>query len=1055
MNVASLMRNNFRSSICFSVLLLLLLTVGQANAADQQLSFSRDIRPILSANCYFCHGPDEKHLEAELRLDQEAGVATAFSGGLDENEGWQRIISQDPDQQMPPPDSHRKLKPIEIQRLKTWIEQGAEWEGHWAFISPSRPAVPSVKQQAWVRNPIDAFILARLEAMGLTPSPPADAERLLRRIHFDLLGLPPSNNELDAFLQDGRPDAYERAVDRLLASKHFGERMALIWMDAARYGDSSVFHADGPRFMWPWRDWVINSYNENKPFDQFTLEQLAGDLIPNATIDQQIATGFNRNNATTDEGGAIAEEYRVEYVVDRVKTTSMVWMGLSLECAQCHNHKYDPITQEEYYRFFAFFNQASDPGMQTRKGNQSPTVDVFDPAIQMEAARLKQELAVLQQNREKRAVAVEPDFVAWAVEASRDVGEVAFDPQDMILHFPLDDAKGKKAKEVVGDNRQGTIQGKPTWTKGKLAGAFRGDGSNYINAGQVADFERTDSFSYGAWIKPKGNAKGAVLARMNNNNAFRGYDLLCSSGHVEVHIVSKWPENAIKVRTKTKLAADTWQHVFATYNGSSKAAGITIYFDGKPQEWVIQQDGLTETIRTKVPLYIGSRNSDSRLKGDIDDVRVYRRELSEAEVAGVSGSDPVAPILSIAVDQRTEDQVKTLRQHFLATIDKPTQQLSKQITGVSARLAEAVKPISTVMVMKDVPKPRITYVLDRGNYASPLKDRPVEPGILSIMPPLPEGAEANRLGLAKWLIQPSHPLTARVAVNRYWHTLFGIGLVKTLEDYGAQGDPPSHPALLDWLAVDFVENGWDIKRTLKQIVMSATYRQSSRVTPAQLQRDPENRMLARGSRFRLAGEMIRDNALAAAGLLQTTIGGPSVKPYQPSGLWNEVSLNGGLRFIQDHGEKLYRRSMYTYWKRSSPAPSMTIFDAPTREKCTLRRSRTNTPLQALVTLNDPQFLEAARVLAQRAMIERDTLDDQIVLAFRAAAGVKPRSSVLEILKEAYEEELAIFQGDLSRAEKLLAIGESPRDTKLDLASHAAMTIVTSMILNLDETLTRG
>ena len=1048
---------NSRSSICFSALLLLLLVpiAGRASDAARKLSFSRDIRPILSANCFFCHGPDEKHLEADLRLDQEAGVVQAFSGRLDENEAWQRVTSKDPDLRMPPPDSHRKLKPDEIQTLKIWIEQGAGWEGHWAFVPPTRPAVPTVKQQAWVRNPIDAFILARLEAEGLTPGRPADRERLLRRVYFDLIGLPPSNAQLDAFLQDTRPDAYERAVDQLLTSKHFGERMALIWMDVARYGDSSVFHADGPRFMWPWRDWVINAYNDNKPFDQFTLEQLAGDLLPNATIDQQIATGFNRNNATTDEGGAIAEEYRVEYVVDRVKTTSMVWMGLSLECAQCHNHKYDPITQEEYYRFFAFFNQASDPGMQTRKGNQSPTVDVFDPAKQIEAAGLKQELAELQQQRDKRAVAVEPEFVAWAVEASRHVGKVAFDPQDMILHFPLDDAKGKKAKEVVGDKRQGTVQGKPIWTEGKLAGAFRGNGSNYIDAGQVADFERTDSFSYGAWVKPQGNASGAVMARMNNKNAFRGFDLLCSSGHVEVHIVNKWPENAIKVRTKTKLAGGKWQHVFATYNGSSKADGITIYFDGKPQECTIQQDGLTETIRTKVPLYIGSRNPDSRLKGDIDDVRVYRRVLSEAEVAGVAGSDPVAPILSVAADQRTEDQVKTLRQHYLSTIDKPTQQLTKQINGVSARLAEAIKPVSTVMVMKDVAKPRMTYILERGNYASPLKNRPVEPGILSILPPLPDGAQANRLGLAKWLIQPDHPLTARVAVNRYWHMLFGIGLVKTLEDYGAQGEPPSHPALLDWLAVDFVEHGWDIKRTLKQIVTSATYCQSSRVTPEQLQRDPENRLLSRGARFRLAGEMIRDNALAAAGLLQPTIGGPSVKPYQPSGLWNEVSLNGGLRFAQDHGEKLYRRSMYTYWKRSSPAPSLTIFDAPTREKCTLRRSSTNTPLQALVTLNDPQFLEAARALAQRAMTERDKLDDQIVFAFRAATGVKPRPSVLRILNEAYQEELAVFQNDVTSAEKLLAIGESPRDPKLDLARHAAMTIVTSMILNLDETLTRG
>lgn len=1045
------------SPMCCSVLLWAMLTPSAAHADDSasRLSFSRDIRPILSANCYFCHGPDEKHLEADLRLDQQEGVAHVFAGELAKNKAWQRITSKDPDQQMPPPDSHRKLKPAEIQLLKAWIEQGSAWEGHWAFVPPTRPVVPAVTGQTWVRNPIDAFILSKLERDGLTPSGPADPERLLRRIYFDLLGLPPTIEQLDSYLQDTRPDAYERAVDQLLSSKHFGERMALIWMDAARYGDSSVFHADGPRYMWPWRDWVINAYNENKSFDQFTLEQLAGDLLPDATNDQRIATGFNRNNATTDEGGAIAEEYRVEYAVDRVKTTSMVWMGLSLECAQCHNHKYDPITQEEYYRFFAFFNQSSDPGMQTRNGNQAPTVDVFDAAKRMEAAKLEQQLADLRRQRDERATAAEPEFVAWTVAASQNVGNVAPEPPDLALHFPLDDAQGDKAHEVVGENRQAAVRGTPAWAPGKLGGAFHGDGKNYLDAGQVADFERTEAFSYGAWLNPQGVASGAVLARMNNGKAFRGFDLLCSSGYVEVHIIHKWPENAIKVRTKTQLKADTWQHVFATYNGTSKAAGVAIYFDGKPQEWEIQQDGLTESIRTDVPLYLGSRNPDSRFKGDIDDVRVYRRDLSAVEVAAVAGSDPLAPILAIAADQRSAAQVQTLREHFLGTIDQPSRQLSKQINETSARLAADTKPITTVMVMKDEPQPRMTYILDRGNYASPLRDRPVEPGTLSILSPFPAGAAANRLGLAQWLIQPGHPLTARVAVNRYWHMLFGTGLVKTLEDFGAQGDPPSHPELLDWLAVDFVEHGWNIKRTLKQIVMSATYRQASRVTPEQLERDPENRLLSRGPRFRLAGEMIRDNALAAGGLLQPTIGGPSVKPYQPDGLWNEVSLNGNLRFAQDHGEKLYRRSLYTYWKRSAPAPSLTIFDAPSREKCTLRRSNTNTPLQALVTLNDPQFLEAARALAQQALTERQTLDDQIVWAFRTAAGVRPRPEVLTILTQAYQEELAVFQAEPPRAEKLLAIGESPRDTQLDLAHHAAMTIIASMILNLDETLTRG
>ena len=1034
----------------------LLLTTLQSSltlAADVPL-FNRDIRPILSSTCFQCHGPDDKHREADLRLDDEEGIVKAFSGNVAKSEAWQRIISQDPDTRMPPVDSHLELKPEQIALLKAWIESGAKWEGHWSFIAPQKPPVPATSKPDWVKNPIDAFILKRLEEQGLSPSEPAKLERVLRRLTFDLTGLPPTIAEIDQFLADAKVDpnvAYEKVVDRLLASKHFGERMALMWMDAARYGDSSVFHADGPRDMWPWRDWTINAYNANKPFDEFTVEQIAGDLIPDSTLEQKIATGFNRNNATTDEGGAIAEEFRVEYAVDRVKTTSMVWMGLSLECAQCHNHKYDPITMEDYYRFFAYFNQAADPGMQTRRGNQTPIVDVFDPDRVSQAAILKQKLPTLEAKRDERGKAVEPDFVAWLEKESANAEGKSFLPTGAVAHLPLDES----LDDLADSNRKVTIKGTTKCADGKFGKAFDCDASNWVDAGQLGDFDTKDGFSYGCWIKPKGNATGVPIARMNDGNGYRGYDIYCTNGGVAVHIINSWPTNAIKVNTKGKLKKDEWQHVFVTYDGSSKAAGVKIYFDGKPQEWTIEQDRLSATIRAKTPFQLGRRSSGSGFKGLIDDVYVFDRTLSESEVLALSGADPIAPLLAMKADERSPDQVAVLRNFYLTNHDKPWQEAAKELRDLKAKIAESEKPVSTVMVMQDVPQMRQTFILDRGQYTSPKQDSPVNPGVLSVLPPLPPEAPTNRLGLAQWLVQKDHPLTARVTVNRYWYMLFGTGLVKTLEDFGSQGEWPSHPALLDWLAVDFVESGWNIKRMLKQMVMSSTYRQSSRVTKELLERDPENRLLARGPRFRLQGEFIRDNALAASGLLVSTIGGPSVKPYQPDVLWNEVSLSGE-KFTRDNGEKLFRRSMYTYWKRSSPAPSLTIFDAPTREKCSLTRSRTNTPLQALVTLNDVQFVEASRALAERALKQGgETLDAQIDYAYRLAAGVRPKSFVREILKQAYHDELKLFQADKERATKLISTGESPRDETLDPAIHAAMSIVTSMILNLDEVLTRG
>ena len=938
------------------------------------------------------------------------------------------------------------------------LEQGAAPESHWAFVTPHKSALPRDDTLEALVNvhPIDRFIDRRLRSEGLQRSPQADRERLLRRVTFDLTGLPPTLTEIDDFLADAGPDAYERVVDRLLASQRFGERMAVAWLDAARYGDTSVFHGDGPRDMWAWRDWVINAYNDNKSFDEFTVEQLAGDLIPEATVEQRIASAFNRNNATTDEGGAIAEEFRVEYAVDRVKTTSMVWLGLTIECAQCHEHKYDPISQEEYYQFYAYFNQAADPGMQTRNGNTAPSVDVPNYQTQAELAAIRQELRRTQADLDARRRDAEEEFQQWVRLAESDDSRRGQAPFDMLVHFGLDEGEGNTVKDAVDPGRQGTIHGNPQWTAGILAGGLRCDKESFVDLGDVADFERTAAFSYGGWIKSSDNPGGAAIARMNDNDGHRGFDLHLAGGNIQIHLIHHWPDNALKVISTEKLAANKWQHVLITYDGSSKAAGIKIYVDGVLWQQKIERDQLTESIRTNVPVYLGRRNPGSPYQGELDDVRVFARELTASEVESLVEQARIDPLLAKSSSERTEAEVETLRVYYLSHYDEVHQRIDAEYAELKSREAEAAKPRGNVMVMGDVAEPRMTYVLQRGNYASPQEDSPVTPGVPTALSPLPADAPANRLGLARWLVAPDHPLTARVTVNRYWMMLFGTGLVASAEDFGVQGEWPSHPDLLDWLAVDFVESGWDVKRMIKQLVMSATYRQSARCSDVLIARDPANRMLARGPRFRLQGEFIRDTALATSGLLVGTIGGPSVKPYQPEGLWNAVSINTKLRFSQDHGDKLYRRSMYIYWKRSAPPPSMAIFDAPSREKCTIRRSRTNTPLQALVTLNDPQFVEAARALAQRVITTGGTTPTtQIGTAYRMATGVRPTPDVLNVLMQAYRTELAVFQAVPDRADALLGVGESPRDETIDAAQHAAMTIVTTMILNLDETLTRG
>lgn len=1025
--------------------------VGSLSAGT--IDFNRDVRPILSDTCFKCHGPGET--KGDLRLDDredalDAGVLSP--GDVARSEIVKRLKSHDPEELMPPPEANKTLTPKQIQTLETWIAEGAEYDDHWSLVPPQRDA--GVKS-------LDHFIDKRIKEAGLESQPEADRRTQIRRVTLDLTGLPPTPEEVEDFMADKSPDAYEKLVDRLLASDAYGERMAVAWMDAARYGDTSVMHADGPRDMWPWRDWVIKAYNSNMPFDQFTVEQIAGDLIPEATISQKVASGFNRNHATSDEGGAFAEELRVEYVADRVQTTANVWMGLTMECAQCHDHKYDPISQKEYYQFFAFFNNTTDPGMQTRNGNQAPVVEVPDEERMKRLAELHQQLTASDEKIEgyRNLVARSPEFQKWVAKKSEEARKDGSTKQpDGLIHwFPINEAANDFRDEITGSAAVAE-KGKFEVSDHGKSKALKLNGRTQFKFDTSVNVEFDRPFSITGWVKPNGNAAGAILSKMDDKAGFRGFDLWMEGGKIGTHIVNTWQSNALKVVTKEMLKPNQWQHVVLTYDGTHKASGVKIFIDGKLATNQVQADTLRATIKTSQPLRIGGRSTSSIWKGEVDDLRLYGRALRQDELAAAGGGDPVQNILATPAKDRKPADQQILLARYLGSQDKTYKNLVSAKQKLEKQRADLDRKPVTSMIMQDNPpdKMRRTYVLDRGAYDSPKKDEVIMPAVPKALPAMPEGAPANRLGLAKWLTQPAHPLTARVAVNRYWMMLFGEGLVRSVGDFGAQSTPPTHPELLDWLAVDFVESGWNVKRMLKQIVMSKTYRKSSKIESMHREKDSENELLARAPRFRLQGEFIRDHALAVSGLLNPEIGGPGVKPYQPANIWNEVSLNGGLRYRQDKGDKLYRRSMYTYWKRSSPMPNMLIFDSPSREKCVIQRQRTNTPLQALVTLNDPQFLEAARAFAERLLkSDKGSTADRIDLAYRYATARPASGREVEILTALYQKNLERFKAAPETAKEFLMVGESPRDDSLDAPEHAAWMVVAQTIMNLDESLTRN
>jgi len=1057
------------------------------------IDFNFHVKPILSDRCFKCHGPDERVRKASLRLDRKevafgelpSGRRAVVPGKPARSELVARILSADPKFLMPAADSGLSLTEYEKAVLVRWVEQGADWKPHWSLIPPRRPAVPSVRQTAWARGDIDRFVLGTLESKGLAPSREAPRETWLRRVTLDLTGLPPTLPEIDHFIADRAPDAYERVVDRLLASPAYGEQMAAEWLDVARYADSHGYQDDGMRKMWPWRDWVISAFNRNLRVDDFITWQLAGDLLPEPTQEQRLATGFNRNHMQTQEGGVVPEEYRTEYVVDRVNTFGRAFLGLSVECARCHDHKYDPITQKEFYRLYSFFNNNNETGQIPYSGVPSPTVILEDDASRAKLAALRAEEGRLQ--AEVDALSTRPGYTAWLTTASVTRPRIT-DLPGLITYLPLDgsttghemtkpkpDSK-ERPKRVeyrayanlapgAKDGRLGGDKDRvPKSVPGHIGQGHQLVGDSHI---EVADkrtyFERNDPFALSLWIRiDRKGASGPLLTRSGGVfNGNRGYEILLRrDGTLSAALHHVFPDNSIEIESIEPLTPGRWQHLALTYDGSSRARGLRLFFDGQLAKPHIVVDHLQRSIvrsgdekkenwEDNPPLRIGRRHDETLQDVSVDELRVYNRPLTAFDVAVLAGAeDPIGSVARIPEARRSNAQRAALAEYYTVRVAPKFSALLKELTTLRGKENEILTALPEVMAMRELPAPRPTFVLARGAYDAPTVG--VTPGTPRAVGDFPASLPQNRLGLARWLVNPRHPLTARVIVNRNWALLFGRGLVATPADFGNQGRLPSHPDLLDWLAATFIESGWNLKALQKRIVLSATYRQESTIDATRLDQDPANEWLGRGPSYRLAAEQIRDGALAASGLLVRTVGGPSVYPYQPPGLWESLATRNATKYEQGKGADLYRRSLYTVWKRSSPPPSAISFDAADRLVCTVSRQRTNTPLQSLVLLNDPQYLEASRVLAQRMIVQGGAGSrDRITFAFRLLTSRRPDGRELELLEKLYTETRAEYRRDRKAALDLLSVGESRRDPTLDPADLAACTLVATTIMNFD------
>ncbi|HET6575852.1 MAG TPA: DUF1553 domain-containing protein [Fimbriiglobus sp.] len=1033
-----------------AVLLVALGCASRLTAAD--VDYARDVLPILSDNCYPCHGPDARQRKARLRLDtkegafqKRAGRTIVVPGQTADSELVRRVSSTVADEQMPPPDSNRKLTAKQIETLKQWVDQGAKWDRHWAFVSLPKQ-IPNPKSQ--IPNPIDGFILARLEKEGLTPAPAATREAWLRRVSLDLTGLPPTLAELDAFLNDASPTAYETVVDRLLTSPRYGERMAADWLDVARYADTHGFQHDRFRPMWPYRDWVVRAFNANMPFDRFLTEQLAGDLLPHPTKDQRLATAFNRLHVQNEEGGVVEEEFRVAYVVDRVTTMGTAFLGMTFECSRCHDHKFDPITQKDFYSLFAFFQNIDESG-QTSYFTDAMAV----PTMILSTAEQDAKLAALTEKVAQKAKALaalreqaRPAFEKW-VARKRAIPAAL---PGLVAYYPFDDWDGKDVPNAADPKAPGKPHDGPKPTPGHVGRGAVLDGEDGFEFPGVGHFTRSDPFTLALWVDPADLAPRAVVVHHSKapiDAGSRGYELLLETGRVAFGLHHMWPGSSLKVVTKTAIPTGAWTHVAVTYDGSGKAAGVRVYLDGRPAELEVLRDKLQKDITYdggEPNLAIGYRFRDNGFKGGrVDEFRVYDRALTPLEAAHLAGAGDLEAAWKAPTDP--------LFEYFLAAVHEPTVQETAALRAARREHTAFLEPIPEAMVMEELPTPKPAYILKRGAYDA--HGERVTADTPKALPPFPADLPRNRLGLARWLTQPDHPLTARVAVNRLWQQMFGNGLVETSDNFGRTGTPPTHPDLLDWLARDYVAHGWDTKRFLKQVALSETYRRSSRPTPEMVRKDPLNHLLGRSPVRRLTAEMLRDQALFDSGLLVEKRGGPAVYPYQPDGLWNEAM--GRPKYPQSKGPDLYRRSLYTVWKRTAPHPQMTTFDAADRSVCTVKRQTTNTPLQALALLNDPQIVEAARSLGECVLKEGGaTTAERVAWVFRTVTSRSPTAKETAILVQLFDEQKDLFAANPKDAAKLLAVGESKSDPKLDKAELAAAATLALAVLNHDEAVNR-
>ncbi len=1042
------------------LLLVLLFGVSTLQAAEKaKLEYNRDIRPILADKCFACHGPDSAARKADLRLDQRevaVEMAAITPGKPDESEMIRRILSTIDGEKMPPAETKKTLTKEEKQKLSDWVKQGAEYQLHWSFIPPRRPELPQLKNSKWVRNPIDAFVLAQLEAAGLIPAPEADRRTLARRASLDITGLPPEPKLVEAFLKDQSPNAYETYVDELLKSPHWGEHRGRYWLDYARYADTHGIHFDNYREMWSYRDWVIQAYNRNMPYDQFTIESLAGDLLPDATLSQKIASGFNRCNMTTNEGGIINEEYLVLYTRDRVETTSQVWLGLTAGCAVCHDHKFDPLTQREFYEMAAFFNNTTQAAKDGNIKDTPPIVRVPLPQDRPRFNELKTLIAEAKQQVETRRKEARSDYQKWLGAAKPETLNAMVPIEGLYFHAPLNEGAGDKLHvEINHEPQEAALAKSAAWKEGPAASKALGIQGQASEFPKVGDFESSQPLTLTAWINvPASDGYGAICARMDRGNKHRGWDFWMQRRQIGMHIINSWPEAGLKVVSRAQVPANKWVHVAVTYDGSQKAAGIKIYYDGKPQQTNVENDKLKGPIQTNVPFKIGQRSDGEQFTGLLQDLRIYKCTLTPAEVDALARHSQYESILAKPNKQRTAKEKQQLFAYWLESLDEEYQKYSQELADYE-REHNAIRARGTVAhVMQEKDRDAMAYVLFRGEYDKRRDE--VSPGTPAVLPPFPKGAPTDRLGFAKWLLRPDHPLTARVTVNRYWQEVFGTGIVKTAGDFGVMGQPPSHPELLDWLAVEFRESGWDVKQLFKLMVTSATYMQSAATTPQKLEFDRDNRLLSRGPRFRMDAEMVRDYALAASGLLSPKIGGPSVKPYQPPGVWEAIAMNvsNTRSYQQGTGDDLYRRSLYTFWKRMAPPASMDIFNAPNREYCIVNRERTDTPLQALVTLNDEQFVEAARHLAQLALRDGTSFSDHLDLIGSRLLCRPFDAKEIPIIKRSLDKLQTYYKDHPKEAGKLLDVGESPADKTLDPATLAAWTMLTNELMNLDEVLNK-